>query len=383
MRRPEGGSCFAVGFAAQRGRSRARAVCPLTRRIVLLLAVLFLTLFSAPPAFAIEPPAIDPSALPPDETGPDQPTELRRVCSSPTIFPGANFADKPWANDYLKIARRPEVRNRRRRNCRRHRHRGERLAPGSRPAGRRLRRQGRRRDERLRQPRDAHRFADRRAACADRRIHRHGARRAAPVAAPDVGQLSAGGCAHRPERPEHDPHRRLVAQPRPRDRARGQPRRAGHQHQRGGLLQDHPADRREEPRRRHRVRGQRQGRGHHRRGGQHRAGLRPEPAARRVDTVGSPRLEAGSDDRVACLVLPAGAHGRRNRPDRAAEHVLDVRPVGRSGRTRREHHRARITTAIPSTRCRARTDRSRSTGRRSPPRTSPASPRCSSSGSPT
>ena len=121
-------------------------------------------------------------------------------------------------------------------------------------------------------------------AAPDRRLHRRGARRPAPVAAPDVGQLSAGGCAHRPERPQHHPHRRLAAQPRPRDRARGQPRRAGDQHQRGGLLQDHPPDRREEPRRRHRVRGQRQGRGHHRRGGQHRAGLRPEPAARRVDT---------------------------------------------------------------------------------------------------
>jgi len=76
----------------------------LTRRIVMLVAVLFLTLFTAPPAMAIEPPAIDPTALPPDETGPDTPTELRRVCSSPTVFPGANFADKPWANDYLRIA---------------------------------------------------------------------------------------------------------------------------------------------------------------------------------------------------------------------------------------------------------------------------------------
>ena len=64
----------------------------MTRRIVILVAVLFLTVFSAPPAFAIEPPAIDPSALPPDETGPDSPTELRRVCSTPISFPGANFA---------------------------------------------------------------------------------------------------------------------------------------------------------------------------------------------------------------------------------------------------------------------------------------------------
>ena len=66
------------------------------RRIGVLLAALILALLSAPPAVAIEPPTIDPGALPPDETGPDQPTEQRRICSAPTIFPGANFADKPW-----------------------------------------------------------------------------------------------------------------------------------------------------------------------------------------------------------------------------------------------------------------------------------------------
>src|SRR5205807_582449 len=27
-----------------------------------------------------------------------------RVCSAPTVFPNANFADKPWANDYLRIS---------------------------------------------------------------------------------------------------------------------------------------------------------------------------------------------------------------------------------------------------------------------------------------
>ncbi len=74
------------------------------RRIGVLLAALILALLSAPPAVAIEPPTIDPGALPPDETGPDQPTEQRRVCSAPTIFPGANFADKPWASDYLRLA---------------------------------------------------------------------------------------------------------------------------------------------------------------------------------------------------------------------------------------------------------------------------------------
>ena len=74
------------------------------RRVCVLLAALFLALLSAPPAFAIDPPAIDPGALPPDETGPDQPTEQRRVCGAPTVFPNSNFADKPWPNDYLQLA---------------------------------------------------------------------------------------------------------------------------------------------------------------------------------------------------------------------------------------------------------------------------------------
>jgi membrane-anchored mycosin MYCP len=74
------------------------------RRVCVLLAALFLALLSAPPAIAIDPPAIDPSALPPDETGPDQPTEQRRVCGAPTVFPNSNFADKPWPNDYLQLA---------------------------------------------------------------------------------------------------------------------------------------------------------------------------------------------------------------------------------------------------------------------------------------
>jgi membrane-anchored mycosin MYCP len=74
------------------------------QRIAVLLAALLLALLSAPPVGAIEPPTIDPAAVPPDETGPDQPTELRRACSSPTVFPNSNFADKPWANDYLQIA---------------------------------------------------------------------------------------------------------------------------------------------------------------------------------------------------------------------------------------------------------------------------------------
>ena len=73
------------------------------KRIGMLLAALTLALVSAPPAVAIEPPVIDPGAMPPDETGPDQPTKQRRVCSAPTAFPNSNFADKPWASDYLRI----------------------------------------------------------------------------------------------------------------------------------------------------------------------------------------------------------------------------------------------------------------------------------------
>ncbi len=74
------------------------------RRIAVLLVTLLLALFSASPAAAIEPPTIDPAAVPPDETGPDQPTELRRACSAPTVFPDSKFADKPWPNDYLQIS---------------------------------------------------------------------------------------------------------------------------------------------------------------------------------------------------------------------------------------------------------------------------------------
>lgn len=72
-------------------------------RIGVLIAALLLALVSAPPAAAIEPPSIDPAAVPPDETGPDHPMEQRRVCAAPTVFADANFADRPWANDYLRL----------------------------------------------------------------------------------------------------------------------------------------------------------------------------------------------------------------------------------------------------------------------------------------
>ena len=74
------------------------------QRATILLAASLLALISAPPAGAIEPPTIDPAAVPPDQTGPDQPMELRRVCAAPMVFPNSTFADRPWANDYLRLA---------------------------------------------------------------------------------------------------------------------------------------------------------------------------------------------------------------------------------------------------------------------------------------
>ncbi|MGW0160358.1 type VII secretion-associated serine protease mycosin [Mycobacterium sp. NPDC003323] len=83
------------------------------RRIGVLLATLTLVLLTAPPAVlivaappaaAIEPPVIDAGAVPPDETGPDQPTEQRRQCSAPIVFPNSNFTDRPWASEYLRLA---------------------------------------------------------------------------------------------------------------------------------------------------------------------------------------------------------------------------------------------------------------------------------------
>lgn len=75
----------------------------MVRRIAVLLAAVTLATLSAPPVSAIAPPAIDPGAMPPDETGPDQPMEQRRVCSAPTSFPDAKFADPSWAATYLHL----------------------------------------------------------------------------------------------------------------------------------------------------------------------------------------------------------------------------------------------------------------------------------------
>lgn len=74
------------------------------RRLAAVAAALLLAVASAPPALAIEPPAIDPGAVPPDDTGPDQAMEQRKICSAPTVLPNSNFADKPWAADYLHLA---------------------------------------------------------------------------------------------------------------------------------------------------------------------------------------------------------------------------------------------------------------------------------------
>lgn len=74
------------------------------RRVGALFVALCMVALTAPPAGAIEPPIIDPAAIPPDETGPDQPMEQRRICAAPTVFPNSNFADRPWASDYLRLA---------------------------------------------------------------------------------------------------------------------------------------------------------------------------------------------------------------------------------------------------------------------------------------
>lgn len=73
------------------------------RRIGVVLIVGMFVFLNAPPAAAVTPPIIDAGAVPPDQTGPDQPTEQRRICSAPTSFPNANFADPSWANEYLHI----------------------------------------------------------------------------------------------------------------------------------------------------------------------------------------------------------------------------------------------------------------------------------------
>lgn len=73
------------------------------RRTGVLLATLLLAFVSAPPAVAIEPPTIDAVAVPPDETGPDTPTEQRRECAAPGVFPDSNFVDQPWPNAYLRL----------------------------------------------------------------------------------------------------------------------------------------------------------------------------------------------------------------------------------------------------------------------------------------
>ena len=188
-----------------------------------------------------EPPVIDPAAVPPDETGPDQPMEQRRVCAVPTAFPNSNFADKPWANDYLRVAD------------------AQKFATGAgvtvavmdtgvngspafppNPVAISSTRPGtgcRTATHTAHSPR-----RHRRPARPDRRIHRGRAGRADPVTAADIGQLSAGRIAQRPQRPQLDPNGGVAAQPGPRNRARGQHRRAGHQYQRGRLLQGDPTN---------------------------------------------------------------------------------------------------------------------------------------------
>ena len=269
------------------------------RRIGVLLAVLILALLSAPPAVAIEPPTIDPAAVPPDETGPDQPTEQRRVCSAPTAFPNSNFADKPWANDYLRIAD------------------AQKFATG---AGVTVAVIDTGVNGSPRVPAEpGGDFVDK-AGNGMSDCDAHGTLTASIIAgrpaptdgfigvAPDARILSLRQTseAFQPVGSRNDPNDpnttqtagslRSLARV---DRARGQHRRAGHQHQRGRLLQGDPADQRVRPRRGDQLRRQRQGRGHRRRRGQHRPGLHPESAAGSGGARRPPRLEAGADDRLA------------------------------------------------------------------------------------
>ncbi|ORA36334.1 type VII secretion-associated serine protease mycosin [Mycobacterium aquaticum] len=74
------------------------------QRLAVMMFAVLLAMFSAPPAWAIDPPVIDAAAVPPDQLGPDEPTEQRYECKGPTVMPNSNFADKPWANNYLRIA---------------------------------------------------------------------------------------------------------------------------------------------------------------------------------------------------------------------------------------------------------------------------------------
>ncbi|GAS88996.1 type VII secretion-associated serine protease mycosin [Mycolicibacterium brisbanense] len=74
------------------------------QRLAAMMLAVLLALFSAPPAWAIDPPVIDAGAVPPDQLGPDEPTEQRYECKGPTVMPNSNFADKPWASTYLRIA---------------------------------------------------------------------------------------------------------------------------------------------------------------------------------------------------------------------------------------------------------------------------------------
>ena len=74
------------------------------RRIGVLLAALLLALLSAPPAVAIEPPTIDPAPCRLTRPAPTSPPNSVGSARRRPRFPNANFADKPWANDYLRLS---------------------------------------------------------------------------------------------------------------------------------------------------------------------------------------------------------------------------------------------------------------------------------------
>ncbi len=193
--------------------------------------------------------------------GPDQPTEQRKICAAPTVMPNSNFADKPWAADYLKLAE------------------AQKFATG---AGVTVAVIDTGVNGSPRVPAEpGGDFVDA-AGNGMSDCDAHGTLTASIIAgrpsptdgfvgvAPDARLISlrqtssrvpAQGFTPGSQRPEHHPDRGLDPQPGPFGGARGQPGRAGDQHQRGCLLQGDPPYRRVQPGRGHQLRRQRQGRG--------------------------------------------------------------------------------------------------------------------------
>ena len=332
------------------------------------------------------------SNLPPSIPPPCHPTRRGRTsrpssaasARRPTAFPELELRRQAVGQRLPADRRRAEVRNRRRRNCRRHRHRRERLAASARRTRRRLRRPGRQRHVRLRRARNAHRV--------DHRGHAPPRPTGSSASRPTRGSCRCARhrTAFQPVGSRTDPNDPNTTQTagslRSLARAIVHAANLGAQviniseaacykvtrpinesglgaainyavNVKGAVIivaagntgqdctQNPPPD----------------------------AAVPADPRGwKQVQTIVSPAW-------YSPLVLTVGGIA----PERPAEHLLDVRPLGgRRGTGARTSSRS-ATTAIRSTRCKARTARSRSAARRSPPRTCPGSRRCSNSASPT